>query len=62
MEPIELLEERMALFQILHQTSNENMNKKHSAYTMNPKTRSVKEKTVLVNVYYKLIVVILKVG
>ncbi|KAL5271100.1 hypothetical protein ACHWQZ_G001675 [Mnemiopsis leidyi] len=39
MEPIELLKERMALFQILHQTSNENMNKKHSAYTMNPKTR-----------------------
>ncbi|XP_063689062.1 F-actin-monooxygenase mical2b-like isoform X2 [Bolinopsis microptera] len=38
-KPKELLEERMALFKILHQTSNENMNKKHSAYTMNPKSR-----------------------
>ena len=37
--PKQLLEERMSLFQILHQTSNENMHKKHSTYTINPKTR-----------------------
>eukprot|EP00116_Pleurobrachia_bachei_P005411 sb/3465673/ len=38
-EPVEVLAERMALYQLLHQTSNENMNKSHAAYTLDPKTR-----------------------
>lgn len=35
----DILKERMALYQLLHQTSNENMQKKHSTYTIDPKSR-----------------------
>eukprot|EP00116_Pleurobrachia_bachei_P019152 sb/3479414/ len=43
-EPVEVLAERMALYQLLHQTKNENMNKSHAAYTLDPKTRRHEKK------------------